>query len=787
MTKAGRIIRFETVSSVLIGAAVALFAFFAWKSPEAQFPPEYWEDISIAAGIRPPLRDCPLLWHRFVGFLILHFGFHRALDFISALGPVALGLLVSLVAHSFFRYLPANIIRLIPRSAKARCLAAAVALQGAALFAFSEPVRMASRIFTPDLFLLVLLTVTMFSILELIATSRLAYAFPIGIFSGILAAEFPLGFLPPLILALVFRFRIWAAPGSEVPPIAHPLMQAIAVRRIAVSFAVSWLGVVLCDGNFYTLAYGRSEDATFITLAAEHVFGRLSMLCEGWTLRGMAMALALVAIPLSYALTQFRRSSDTEILLSARSSIWYALSGIAAFLQLCGLSILHFWNWGVPVYWQLICMLASALTMVLSIGVFVADVYFRNNRRLAARFFPDAFEDGLLDERLNRSLRFSKEVLRPALILELIAVSVLTIPFCFDRDVARKASLVNEAARLTVAECAGVKQIFTDGALDAALELTAFAGGSSLKTLSLMSGNSMRDTLLRVRGETNAEDRAILKLGAENALRSWLRSDSSRMAESAVQIGFELWRGDRRPMPECGGFLARTAGLDREAAEVWAARAREYAERLLELSDRSGGGGSSSRLVDSLLGFIKWRLSRLCRLRADAAIRRGDDKAAELEHALADRLDGSNKAWLLLRNRMDWRDLRGSGRANFTPREGLRFGLKRADFRLAKSYARPIIESDPGDLQANFALGMSFFTERQYGQAERHLRRCLERAPDEPAVLNNLAIVLLRLDRLSEAEKFAKLALEKLPDSSEIKTTLRHVREAQEKQRTDKP
>jgi Flp pilus assembly protein TadD len=125
---------------------------------------------------------------------------------------------------------------------------------------------------------------------------------------------------------------------------------------------------------------------------------------------------------------------------------------------------------------------------------------------------------------------------------------------------------------------------------------------------------------------------------------------------------------------------------------------------------------------------------------------------------------------------MDWIGTQRGMR--LTPREGLNLGLKRADFKLARSYARQVLASDDTDLAANFALGMGYFTEKQYGRAETHLKKCLVKAPQEPAVLNNLAIVLLRLERFDEAETNAVKALDLLPDSPEIKTTLRHIRTA---------
>ena len=75
-------------------------------------------------------------------------------------------------------------------------------------------------------------------------------------------------------------------------------------------------------------------------------------------------------------------------------------------------------------------------------------------------------------------------------------------------------------------------------------------------------------------------------------------------------------------------------------------------------------------------------------------------------------------------------------------------------------------------MSANFAMGMSYFIDEQYGRAEVYLKRCLARNPNEPAVLNNLAIVQMRMGKLAEAETNATKALEIYPKSSEIKKPL---------------
>ena len=56
---------------------------------------------------------------------------------------------------------------------------------------------------------------------------------------------------------------------------------------------------------------------------------------------------------------------------------------------------------------------------------------------------------------------------------------------------------------------------------------------------------------------------------------------------------------------------------------------------------------------------------------------------------------------------MDWVGQQKGMR--LTPREGLRIGLERADFRLARTFAQQVLLSDPENTRANFAMGMGYF------------------------------------------------------------------------------
>ena len=112
-----------------------------------------------------------------------------------------------------------------------------------------------------------------------------------------------------------------------------------------------------------------------------------------------------------------------------------------------------------------------------------------------------------------------------------------------------------------------------------------------------------------------------------------------------------------------------------------------------------------------------------------------------------------------------------------TPREGLQLALRRADFVEARHYAAAVLRSDEDDPEANFGMGMSYLREGRMDDDEFYLRRCLKRRPDEPAVLNNLSIICRKARRYDEALEFAQHAIKMLPDSPEVRQTLKDAQE----------
>ena len=163
-------------------------------------------------------------------------------------------------------------------------------------------------------------------------------------------------------------------------------------------------------------------------------------------------------------------------------------------------------------------------------------------------------------------------------------------------------------------------------------------------------------------------------------------------------------------------------------------------------------------------------------MRSRSAEESGNRALAFHESARADEMDSINTQVTEMKRRLNW--VKNQNGGQLSPREGLVIGLSRADFALAGQFASTVLKADPDDPRANFALGMRFFQEEQYSRAEQYLTRCLKRRPNEPAVLNNLAIVQMRLGKLDEAERNARAVAEKYPTLAEARKTLERVLKA---------
>ena len=183
------------------------------------------------------------------------------------------------------------------------------------------------------------------------------------------------------------------------------------------------------------------------------------------------------------------------------------------------------------------------------------------------------------------------------------------------------------------------------------------------------------------------------------------------------------------------------------------------AERILALRKENPKlKGNADRLLADLFLYVQWRVAWFCHRRSEQADHANDLDLAEKEEKFGTELDEANPALSRMRQKTGNLAVWETGR--LMPREGLRLGLGRLDFVMARHYAQKVLQTDPDYTPANFAMGMSFLKEEQYNKAASYLRRCVEKDPNDVSAWNNLAVVYQRQGSLDEALAAAERAME---------------------------
>ena len=767
-----------------LGALVALMAWFSGNS--AEVPPDLWGEISVAIGLRPPPTVFPGLWRCLASLLFKVTGLAHGLSVLRVLGPVSLGVAAILTFRMFDEVLPETLRLRMRRKGWSRRIVRFVLLQGAVFFVCSDPVWRAGQIFSPTMLLLLLTLVSFRIFLHAMRTSSRSSAVLMSAVLGLLSAETPFAILPMIVFPLVVIIRTRGASSEMVVPLSNPLIRVITFRRMSIAFLGTWVLMLTANTLFFNWRDGlAAHDWNAFTYYIHYLHHYVQVIQGAATPVGWIFIFGVAIFPLIMSSILIRIATDDDKFLEYIHAFYFAGAGLITFLQSAGWKPFWFWEWvetSTSVgsqYLLCLCLLVTSMTAMMSLCVLGVEIYFRNYRRIALIRFQDAVEEEPVAEKMVQNFRFVDRVLRAILLYEPLVAAALIFPFKFTTPEHKMAAIVNEGAKLTAAECGDARVLFTDGALDAAVETAATLEGKSLKALSMMSGNKPYEIYLRTRNEVDEEDHGMLAVGAADALRTWVRAKPECATNIALQLGFELWRHDKLPMPPCGGLVARTAGFAPGEEAKGRSAALALADRIMELYEKSDPMGIANRELKSMFMFLQWRIARMCRIRADAADKVKNLPLAMEESELADRLDSKNVAYNNIRRQMDWVGQQKGMR--LTPREGLKIGLDRADFRLAKTFAQQVLVSDPENTRANFAMGMGYFIDEQYGRAEVYLKKCLARTPDEPAVLNNLAIAQLRQGKIAEAETNAARALEVYPASKEIQKTINHIRGLQRK------
>ena len=764
---------------LLLGTVIAMLA-WAWQFETP--PPDLMETLAASAGLRPVAAPFALMWHYIASPLCRNFGLPTAETVLRLAGHASLGFLAIMVTVLFRMLLPASLVRGEHIAMWWRTAVRFVLFQGVALFCLSDPVWSAFRWFSPAALQVLLVTVATLCYVVHFRTDRRAPLFAAFALLGLLSADTPVGIVMLLLAVAGLCVRRYLRSCGLLPaPEENPLADSFMSLRLTIAFTVGAVaGFELEIKAFEALDGLAAFGWTWSDYACQVPFSYIKALLATCSPVGVTLIVFVAVVPALVEFLLIGRATDDEKHLVYLHGTMFLLSGLVAFSQLTGAKPLWFWTWGGGCVsdgvLKCFSMGLCALSTVWALAVFTIELYLRNFRRIETLRSQDAAESEGATEAFSMARRLQRTV-RACLLAEPLLVFACVLPFRAQGLERAMLRVVADAARETAEECREVRYLFTDGGLDAAVELAAAESGRRLTALSMMGGaEDKREMFLRTRDAADATDKALLESGAADALRTWVRTRPDKAGTYAVQIGFELWRRDGKSLPECSGLVARPEGLSPDEAARGAAAGRRLAKRLLALYEGDSPGDIADRALRDAFLFVQWRLAILARHRANAYDMRGDADLAMEETRLADALDKKNGALARIRETMAWASRRKLER--MTPQEGLRLGLSRADFAFARVFALRVLDIDPDDPSANFALGMDFFVQKQYARAQAYLSRCLVRRPNDPAVLNNLAQCHLRQGDPAAALPFAERALEILPDSAEIKRTVARVKAA---------
>jgi len=745
--------------------ALGVLALLVRFSYPGIYPP-VWEDLSIALGQRPPDALFPGVWRSLVRALSHNLDYAHLAAWLRHLGHAS-GCFIAFVTYLLFNEALMPVLRrrlriVLWRDWQVRGIVATAS----ALFVCYSAVWSAGQCFTPTTLLLLELLPATWIVLRFLRMGRLWSLAPAFILFGLAAGDSIAGFffaLGAILLCLARgryprKFSDWGIQN----PFGSAVLRTIAARRLTMMFALGLLVSVATDVRFYLNSHGPEANgvngSALVPVYISHYFNTLF---RGADFIGWFFGLMLVVVPFGFTGGLAWHLGRRRIRLPFVWGVPLIVIGVLALTQVCGFAPCWFSSWTDPVpsvrsdIARIMLAFLSAATWLWAFTLIGADWTSRGARGKKTATLP------------RRLLDFALRSAAPIALL-------VAVPFVPQGTLRKMISIVGEYAHEVVSECGEVRFVFTDGHLDAGIEVAAWGLKQNLHPLSMMAGRSPRETYIRTLGALDDEDRTVLTSSATDALRTWVCDKEMRLKDFAVQLGFEIWKRDGKDMPRTLGVVARPQGVSDASVERGRKVAQFLAQRVFELCRDFSPATVADYHLRSAFRYVQWRLSRMCRQRA--LVEKADAAGVAEDLRLAEALDEYNDSLQALRRRLDWMSQQGG--SGLMPREGLRIALARSDFSLAIKYADSILANDPDDTAANFAMGMNHFLHEQYGRAEVFLKRCLIRRPDEPAVLNNLAIIALRNARFDEAEEYARRALKNAPQANPIASTLKRILEA---------
>ncbi len=743
--------------------------------------PSAWSACAEAAGLRAPLEIIPGFWRLFARTVYAITGVGAGNAVIAFFGKLSFGVIFGFM-YLFFRGFLALFIRskTVEYVYWRRYVARLICALAAFLFTASDPIWQLCLSFTPRTLLLILTIVAAFEWIKFLTSGSVRPAYIAMALFGLLSAETPFGFIITIMCWAGYLILLSKRQLTHID-----LMDAYKLQTskwyltfywalgLVVGIALNIVSFIKFGGLEATNMLGSGVPLAYAVEYSNTIFSAAS--AGGWIIcGGFAIMVLVVSLMFVY------RTTDIEYFLGYTEGLTIFVVGTLSYVQLFSIRALWSWNWIKSPemvhnpYLLALFVLFFTIGFLIALTVLSVNLFCRDPRRIAIRMGRSA-------DAAMQIKRGNKTVKKYVFLVICVVFAIGVLPSRYQPRTNRMLSLMRVYVMEMVREAGDARWLFTDGSYDAAIELQAAAEGKNIVCLPVFNGLTSRRNSTLGKYLDDEEDRLSAQIGGANILSTWQRDKPARLAESAVQIGFELWRRSGGMYPATSGTLARV-NMDPEVVASGVKVTRLLMDNILKFYDSGEISSFAGRQVHDLFLFMQWRLSRLARIRAEIADHADNAQVAMEESEYANKLDDKNESLQKL--------IANVSQANqtvmrqMTPREGLQFALVRANFQLARHYAKPILEADPDNSDANFGMGMSFFEEGQYARAEEYLARCLKRNENEPAVWNNLAVIKMKLGRFEEAKRDAQKALSIIPDSIEVKDTIREIEKAI-KQRED--
>lgn len=727
LLEAGKKERLDRAMALLLGVVVALVAYLT---------PSYidyraWQPICEGALLRPPEFFQPGVYRIIVYVLMRVFGLGATVKILAILGPAALGVIAYQATRSVLAVLTTMIKVDVVRTEFRTVMLPVLAMVGSALFILSEPVLHAASILTPSILELMWAFLVIGACRNFLVCSSMGWANWAVFLCGGLAME-SLGGFALLVLGICISYRRVLTDPDQSFVLCDPVIFHVSKWTLTVLFLLG-AGLVVGANAWFFAAHGGLWSTAFLNYATMP------------DPKSVALAIGLVVTPLIVTFYMMPDSSDSEHFLPYAHGLLLIMIALLEIFVCCYPEVLAIENESA----KMAILVAASLTATAAIMTLLVDVYCR-----VQMHYP----------RLTRAVVFR---------LVIAALVAVMVPRYLGDGSRKLAATLDVVADEIVRESSGLKRLFSDGAMDALIELKAALKGERFTVHSMFSGHGDYEANLRCRGVQGDDDLSMMRIGASVAFASWVATDSPELKSSAAQLGFEIWKCNEKLAPMAGALVTRLDDWPSESLTASRAWGDEFVRAIMSgIFDRAYSTCHEKRLCEAF-DMVKWRLGRMLELRAQEAERGGNhDTARELRRTVG-QLDRQNGSLLKLRTFMNlvW----NQDNLQLTPRESLKIALERANFRAARPHAEAVLSTDPEDVPANFALGMYHYVMKNFARAEGYLTEAHKGKPTDAAILNNLALVEMYLEKYESAEAHARAAKALKPEVKEIDATLREI------------